>query len=76
MSHKYIETVGVLENPDGFLWLISLTRGHYVSTGIEDFEGKLVKLTRYEDKIILEVIHESEPIPVKTGPESVSLPIT
>jgi len=55
------EITGILENDD-FLWLIRLTTGHGVSIGIEDFEGKLVKLTRYQDKLIIEVIHETEPI--------------
>ena len=58
------EIMGILENPDGFLWLISLTQGHAVSTGIEDFEGKFVKLTRYPDKIVIEVIKEVEPVPL------------
>ena len=56
------EITGILENPDGFLWLITLTQGQQISTGIEDFEGKLIKLTRYQDKIILEIAHETEPV--------------
>lgn len=50
------ERIGILENPDGFLWLISFIQGNAVSVGIEDFEGKLVKVTRTENKIIIEVI--------------------
>ena len=57
------ETTGVLANPDGFLWLIQFTTGHGVSLGIEEFEGKLVKVTRTETKIIIEVIKEVEPVP-------------
>ena len=57
------EIMGILENPDGFLWLISLTQGHAVSTGIEDFEGKFVKLTRYPDKIVIEVLKKSSQCP-------------
>jgi len=60
-----VEITGILENPDGLLWLISLTQGHYISTGIEDFEGKLVKLTRHQDKIVIEIVKEVEPIPVR-----------
>ncbi len=57
------ETIGVLANPDGFLWLIQFTTGHGVSVGIEEFEGKLVKVTRTQEKIIIEVIKEVEPVP-------------
>jgi len=59
------EITGILENPDGFLWLITLTQGQQISTGIEDFEGKLIKLTRYQDKIIIEIVKEVEPIPLR-----------
>ena len=56
------ETTGILENPDGFLWLIKFCPGGGVSVGIEEFEGKLVKLTRTQDKIIIEVAKEVEPV--------------
>ena len=58
------EITGILENPDGFLWLIQFTQGHGVSLGIEEFEGKLVKVTRTNDKLIIEVIKEVEPVPI------------
>lgn len=57
------EVTGILENPDGFLWLIKFTTGHGVSLGIEEFEGKLVKVTRTNEKIIIEKIIETEPVP-------------
>ena len=58
------EITGILENPDGFLWLIQFATGPGISVGIEDFEGKFVKLTRYPDKIVIEVIKEVEPVPL------------
>ncbi len=57
------ETVGTLENLDGLLWLVVLNQGHGIPVGLEDFEGKLVKVTRTETKIIIEVIRETEPVP-------------
>ena len=57
------ETVGILTNPDGFLWVIELTQGQVISVGIEEFEGKLIKLTRTNEKIIIEILAEVEPIP-------------
>ena len=57
------EIFGILENPDGFLWLIKFCQGNGVSLGIEDFEGKLVKVTRTNEKIIIEVVKEVEPVP-------------
>ncbi len=58
------ETVGILANPDGFLWLIQFTTGHGVSVGIEEFEGKLVKVTRTNEKITIELMHELEAVPI------------
>ncbi len=61
------ESTGILENPDGFLWLIQFHPGCRVSLGIEKFEGKLVKVTRTNEKIIIELMHELEapPIPLR-----------
>ena len=61
MAHK-TETIGILENFNDY-WYVQLTQGYGVSVGIEDFEGKLVKVTRTETKIIIEVIRETEPVP-------------
>lgn len=57
------ESTGILENCDGFLWTVQFIQGHGVSVGIEDFEGKLVKVTRTQEKIIIEVIKEVVPVP-------------
>ena len=56
------QTTGILENPDGFLWLVRLTQGHAVTVGIEEWEGKLVKVTRNNNKIIIEKVMEIEPV--------------
>ena len=61
MAHKS-ESTGILENIDGFLWTVQFIQGHGVSVGLEDFEGKLVKVTRWNDKLVIEVIRETEPI--------------
>ncbi len=58
------EITGILENPDGFLWLIQFPTGHGVSVGIEEFEGKLVKVTRTNEKLIIELMHELEAVPI------------
>ncbi len=49
---------GVLMNPDGYLWLLELTQGHNISVGIEEFEGKLVKATRTDKMIVIEIVKE------------------
>lgn len=59
------EITGMLENPDGFLWLVQFTTGHGVSVGIEEFEGKLVKVTKTDEKIIIEIVKEVEAEPLK-----------
>ncbi len=56
------ERTGILENTDGCLWTIQFIQGHGVSLGIEDFEGKLVKVTRTDNKITIEVAKEIEPV--------------
>ena len=60
--NKKSESTGILENVNGF-WMVQFIQRHGVSVGIEEFEGKLVKVTRTETKIIIEVIRATEPIP-------------
>ncbi len=54
------ESIGLLEQ-NGDLWLIRFTQGHAISVGLEDFDGKLVKVTREPDKITIEALKEPEP---------------
>jgi hypothetical protein len=56
------EITGILENMDGLLWLVQLCQGHGVSVGIEEFEGQLVKVTRTREKLIIEIVRETEPV--------------
>ena len=55
------EIKGILSNKHD-IWFIELTPGHLIELELEKFEGRLVKVTKEDNKLIIEHIEEIDPV--------------